>query len=148
MIHSPSKRIRPSHFIVLSAGILLQAYSALASEPLGDAQAQARALLNPPVGSRVRSVEVGTSTRTSDHVAPRADAQEFAHALLSGDEVGGNAKHSSIVRNSAGESTQSKSAQGPRVYFDAQQAARRMILGIGEPVLPPTHLAVAAKRDH
>jgi hypothetical protein len=83
MTHITSKLIRSSHLVVLSAGVLLQAYSALAREPIGDAQAQARTLLNPPVASHVTGVEVSASTQTSDYIAPRADAQEFARALLS-----------------------------------------------------------------
>jgi hypothetical protein len=146
MTHTTSKLFRSSHVVVLSAVALLRAYSALAGEPIGDAQAQARALLNPPVASHVTSVEAGTSTQTSDHVAPRADAQEFARALLSGKPIDGNATRSSIVRNAAGEGTQSSSAQGRRVYSaDAQEAAHRMILGIGEPVLTSTHLAVSQR---
>jgi hypothetical protein len=146
MTHITSKLIRSSHIVVLSAGVLLQAYSALASEPIGDAQAQARALLNRPVASHVTSVEASTSMQTSDHVAPRADAQEFARALLSGKSIDGNATHSSIARYYAGEGTQPSSAQGRRVYStDAQEAARRMILGIGEPALTSTHLAVSER---
>jgi hypothetical protein len=146
MTHITSKLIRSSHVVVLSAGVLLQAYSALASEPIGDAQAQARALLNPPVASHVTGVEAGTSTQTSDHLAPRADAQEFARALLSGKSIDGNATHSSIVRYYAEEGAQSSSAQGRRVYSaDAQEAARRMILGIGEPVLSSIHLAASQR---
>jgi hypothetical protein len=38
MTHISSKIIRSSNVVVLSAGVLLQAYSALASEPIGDAQ--------------------------------------------------------------------------------------------------------------
>jgi hypothetical protein len=45
---------------------------------------------------------------------------------------------SSIVRNYAGEGTQSSSAQSSHV----RSAARRMTLGIGEPFLTSTHLAV------
>ena len=140
MTHSSSKLIRSSRVVVLSAGILLQAYGALASEPFGDAQ-QARALLDPPVASHVMGVAAGTSTQTRDH-ALRADAQQSARALLSGKSIDGNPTRSSIVRYYAGEGTQSSSAQGRRVYSaDAQDAARRMILGIGEPVLTSTHLA-------
>jgi hypothetical protein len=146
MTYIASKLIRSSNVVVLSAGFLLQAYSALAGEPIGDAQAQARALLDPPVASHLTSVEAGTSMQTGDHVAPRVDARELARALLAGNSIDGNATHSSIVRNYAGEGTQSSSAQGRRVYSaDAQEAARRMILGIGEPVLTSTHLAVSQR---
>lgn len=146
MTYIASKLIRSSNVVVLSAGFLLQAYSALAGEPIGDAQAQARALLDPPVASHLTSVEAGTSMQTGDHVAPRVDARELARALLAGNSIDGNATHSSIVRNYAGEGTQSSSARGRRVYSaDAQEAARRMILGIGEPVLTSTHLAVSQR---
>jgi hypothetical protein len=147
MTHITYKLIRSSQVVVLSAGVLLQAYSAFASERIGDAQAQARAILNPPAASHATSVEARTSTQTGDQVAPRADAQAFALALLSGKSIDGNATHSSIVRHYAGERTQSSSAQGRRVSSaDAQEAARRMILGIGEPSLTSTHIAVRQRR--
>src|ERR1700727_2533100 len=111
MIHISSKLIRSSHVVVLSAGVLLQAYSAFGSEPIGDAQAQARALLNPPVAGHVTGVEATTSTKTGDDVAPRGDAQELTRALLSGKAIDGTATHSSIVRNDAGQGRQSSSAQ-------------------------------------
>src|SRR6202045_2240485 len=69
---------------ILTAGLLLQAHSVFASDSIGDAQAQARALLDPPVVSRVMSADAFPATQANGHVASRPDPQEQARALLLG----------------------------------------------------------------
>jgi hypothetical protein len=116
--------------LILTAGLLLQAHSAFASDSTGDAQAQARALLDPPV-SRVMSVDGFTATQANGHVAYRPDPQEQARALLLGKPEEGSVAQSAIARDGA----QSISAQDRRAYTDPQELARRMILGPGAPTL-------------
>ena len=116
---------------ILTAGLLLQAHSVFASDSIGDAQAQARALLDPPVVSRVMSVDGFTATQANGHVASCPDPQEQARALLLGKPEEG----------SVAQSAQSISAQDRRAYTDPQESARRMILGPGAPAIAPRHVA-------
>ena len=109
---------------ILTAGLLLQTHSAFANDSAGDAQAQARAFLDPPVVSRAMSVDGFTATRANGHVASRPDPQEQARALLLGKPEEG-----SVVRDGA----HSISAQDRRAYTDPQESARRMLLGPGAP---------------
>jgi hypothetical protein len=120
---------------ILAAGLLLQAHSVLASDSIGDAQAQARALLDPPVVSRVMSVDAFTAAQANGHVASRSDPQEQARALLLGKPEEGSVARSAIALNSTRDGAQSISAQDPRAYTDPQESARRMILGPGAPAL-------------
>src|ERR1700691_1222131 len=68
---------------ILSAGLLLQAHSAFASDPSNDAQAQARALLDPPVVHQVIAAQGTASSPTKDRTLVYPDAQESARAFLS-----------------------------------------------------------------
>jgi hypothetical protein len=121
--------------LILTAGLILQAHSAFASDSTGDAQAQARALLDPPVVSRVMSVGGFTATQADGHVAYRPDPQEQARALLLGKPEEGSVAQSAIAPNSTRDGAQSISAQDRRAYTDPQESARRMILGPGAPTL-------------
>jgi hypothetical protein len=121
--------------LILTAGLLLQAHSAFASNSIGDAQAQARALLDPPVVSRVMSVDGFTATRANGHVASRPDPQEQARALLLGKPEESSVAQSAIALNSTRDGAQSISAQDRRAHTDPQESARRMILGPGAPAL-------------
>jgi hypothetical protein len=111
--------------LILTAGLLLLAHSAFANDSAGDAQAQARAFLDPPVVSRAMSVDGFTATQANGHVASRPDPQEQARALLLGKPEEGSV----VTRDGA----HSISAQDRRVYTDPQESARRMILGPGAP---------------
>jgi hypothetical protein len=111
--------------VILAAGLMLQAHSAFAGDPTGDAQAQARDLLNRPVAHHVIAVETSANSRANDRSTARADAQESARALLSGRSFG--TARSATVRVQEG--APSASAQDRHSYGDPQDAARRMILG-------------------
>jgi hypothetical protein len=126
---------------VVTAGLLLQAHSAFASDSIGDAQAQARALLDPPVVSRVLGVDGFTATQANGHVASRPEPQEQARALLLGKPEEGSVAQSAIALNSTRDGAQSISAQDRRAYTDPQESARRMILGPGAPAIAPRHVA-------
>ena len=123
---------------ILTAGLLLQAHSVFASDSIGDAQAQARALLDPPVVSRVMSV---TATQASGHAASPSDPQEQARALLLGKPEKGSAAQSAIALDSTRDGEQSISAQDRRAHTDPQESARRMILGPGAPAIAARHVA-------
>jgi len=126
---------------ILTAGLLLQAHSVFASDSIGDAQAQARALLDPPVVSRVMSVDGFTATQANGHVASRPDPQEQARALLLGKPEKGSAAQSAIALDSTRDGEQSISAQDRRAHTDPQESARRMILGPGAPAIAARHVA-------
>jgi hypothetical protein len=123
---------------ILAAGLLLQAHSVLASDSIGDAQAQARALLDPPVVSRVMSV---TATQASGHAASRSDPQEHARALLLGKPEKGSVAQSAIALESTRDGAQSISVQDRRAHTDPQESARRMILGPGAQAIAARHVA-------
>jgi hypothetical protein len=119
--------------LIVTAGLLLQAHSAFAGGSIRDAQAQARALLDPPVVSRVMSVDGVTATQANRHVASRPDPQEQARALLLGKPEEGSVAQS--------DGAQSISAQDRRAYTDPQESARRMLLGPGAPAIASHHAA-------
>jgi hypothetical protein len=144
MTYISSKLVRSSHYIVLSAGFLLQAHSAFANEPIGDAQARARALLDPPVVRHVIGVETSASTQANDRAA-HPDAQALARALLLGQSKESGAAQTAIVRDSKAPGAPSHSTQDRRAYFDPQEAARLMILGSGTPVVAATKITVSER---
>jgi hypothetical protein len=109
---------------ILTAGLFLQAHSVFASDSMGDAQAQARALLDRPVVSRVMSVDDFTATQANGHVVSRSDPQEQARALLLGRPEGGSVAQSGAQSISTGDG---------RAYTDPQESARRMILSSSKP---------------
>jgi hypothetical protein len=125
---------------VVTAGLLLQAHSAFASDSIGDAQAQARALLDPPVVSRVLGVDGFTATQANGHVASRPEPQEQARALLLAKPEEGSVAQSAIALNSTRDGAQSISAHERRAYTDPQESARRMILGPGAPAIASRHV--------
>jgi hypothetical protein len=124
---------------ILTAALLLQAHSAFASDSTGDAQAQARALLDPPVVSRVMSVDGFTATQANGRVASRLGPQEQARALLLGKPEEGSVARSAIALNSTRDGAKSISAQDRRAHTDPQESARRMILGPGAPAIASRH---------
>jgi hypothetical protein len=126
---------------ILTAGLLLQAHSVFAGDSIGDAQAQARALLDRPVVSRVMSVDGVAATQANGRAASRPDPQEQARALLLGKPKAGSVAQSAIALNSMRDGAQSISAQDRRAYTDPQEAARRMILGPGVPAIASRHVA-------
>ena len=64
--------------LILSAGLLLQAHSVFAGDSVGDAQAQARAFLDPAVVHHATTV--GTLATTGPTIAPRrAPARRSSH---------------------------------------------------------------------
>jgi hypothetical protein len=142
MTHITSKLIRSSHYAALSAAFLLQAHSAFANDAIGDAQAQARALLDPPVltGAKIR-----VSTQPNDQSAAHPDAQALARALLLGRSNESGASQAAIVRHAKAPGTGSSSEQGRRAYANPEEAARRMILGSRAPAVSSTTITVSGR---
>jgi hypothetical protein len=118
---------------ILTAGLLLQAHTAFANDSAGNAQAQARAFLDPPVVSRAMSIDGFTATQADGHVASRPDPQGQARAFLLGKPEERSVVQSAIAPNSTRDGAQSISAQDRRAHTDPQESARRMILGPGAP---------------
>jgi len=145
MTRITSKLIRSTHYAVLSAAFLLQAHIAFASDAIGDAQAQARALLDPPVERHVTGVEISASTQANDQSAAHPDAQALARALLSGQSNAAGAAQAAIVRHSKAPGTGSSSEQGRRAYANPEEAARRMILGNRAPAVASTTITVSER---
>jgi hypothetical protein len=142
MTHISTLLSRSSHYAVLSAGLLLQAHSAFANDAIGDAQSQARAFLDPPVVHHAIHVETSSSTQTNDRNTAHPDAQAMARALLSGESIVSGAAQRAIVRDPKSQEPSWHASQEHRVYSDPQEAARRMILGIGVPAVATTQLIV------
>jgi hypothetical protein len=125
------KNLFNPQLFILSAGLLLRAYGAFASDPSNDAQAQARALLNPSVVYHVIAAESTVSSPTGDRTPVNPDAEESARAFLSGQSITDGAARSATARSPGKESPPAASDQDYRVFSDPQEAARRMILGLG-----------------
>ena len=117
-----SKLIRSSPRLLLSAGLLLQAQILFAAEP-ADMPAQARAFLNPPVATHVKSVESAT--------ALYADASEQARAFIVG------------KLDTAGAPVASSAREAHRGSNDPQEAVQRMILGLGSQAPVSTDISVS-----
>jgi hypothetical protein len=116
---------------ILSAGLLLQAHSAFASDPSNDAQVQARALLDPPVVHHVVARQSSSESSAHDATRMTADTQELARALLSGKSITHGAVPLASARNAVENSVKAVSDQDHPAYSNPQEAARRMILGPG-----------------
>ena len=130
MTNLTSKLIRSSRYIVLSAGFLFQAHSLFAAEP-GDTHVQVRAFLNPPIVSNVKSVD--------SVAAGYSDAGEQVRAFILGNANVGGAELPAVA-------TAAISVHGGnRDYTDIQETVRRIILGLGTPVIASTNLTVSER---
>jgi hypothetical protein len=114
---------------ILSAGLLLQAHSAFASDPSNEAQAQA--FLNPPVVHHVIAAQGTASSPANDRALVYPDAQETARAFLAGKSVTDGAARRATAHSTGEDRPLADSDQEHRVFSDPQEAARRMILGLG-----------------
>ena len=123
------KNLFSPQLFFLSAGLLLRAHCAFANDPSNDAQAQARALLNPPVVHHVIAAQ-GASSPTNDRTLVGPDAQESARAFLSGKSITDDAARSATANLTQKERQGAASNQSSRVSVDPQEAMRRMILGV------------------
>jgi hypothetical protein len=130
---------------ILSAGLLLQAHSAFAGDSIGDAQAQARGLLEAPTVNHVASIDGFAATQANGRVAPRPDSQEQARDILLGKPERGSVSRSAIALDATRDGARSISAQDRRAYIDPQESARRVILGYGAPASSTNHKPIVKK---
>jgi hypothetical protein len=122
---------RPS--FILASGLMLLTHGAFAGDPSGDAQAQARELLDRPVVHYVIAVDAAAAgTPGNARATAFPDAQESARSLLLGKSLAVGAAPTANVPYLTPEGAPSASAQVHRSNSDPQDAARRMILGLRE----------------
>lgn len=125
-----SKPIKTSNrpLALLSAAFLLQTGGALAADRAGDAQTQARELLSQTIGARSVAAQ---SKPLADGGTPLAapDPQEQARRVLLGAQsTGGEGEMPQRYANSTSPAGVVGSGHR-RAHSDAQEMARRMILG-------------------
>ena len=127
----PSKKLS-YRFVLIAATILLHANSVLAAEFVRDAQMQARDLLSGTVGGRAKIVDASPAISADGHQISNLDPQEQARQLILGKRTFGGAAWLRVALDSKAKVTAAVPARGKRREFsDAQELARRMILGIG-----------------
>lgn len=131
MISLTAKLVRSSHYVMLSAGLLLQAHSVFAADP-GDLQTQIQAVLNPPVAS---SSNLKSPARVA---ATYSDAGEQVRAFILARRVGS-------ADAAAGATAAISSREEKPGYSDLQEATRRMILGQTAPALATVTRTVAKR---
>jgi hypothetical protein len=126
-----SKLIKTSNraLALLSAAFLLQTGGALTAARAGDAQSQARELLSQTTAGR--AVAAQSNTLADGETSPAVlDPQEQARRVLLGTpNAGGEAK---VAGPRYAQSTSAAGVAGRgdrRVHSDAQEMARRVILG-------------------
>jgi hypothetical protein len=102
--------------MLISAGILLHANGALAAQFVGDPQMQADDLLSGTVGGRAKIVEGSPAVPADGRHAFNPDPQQQARQLILGKPTSAGIARQNIQR----------------VYADAQDSARRMLLGTEE----------------
>jgi hypothetical protein len=128
IIMTSSKLIKTSNrpLALLSAAFLLQAGGALTAARAGDAQMQARELLSQSTAGRSLAAQSDTLPDGETSLAA-LDPQEQARRVLLG--AGGQAK-AAAQRYAKSTSAAGVVGRGDRrAHSDAQEMARRMILG-------------------
>jgi hypothetical protein len=118
-------------FVLMAAAILLHANNVLAAEFVGDAQMQARDLLSGTVGGRANTVDASPAISAHGHQTSNLDPQEQARDLILGKRTPGRVAGRRVALDSKTTVSAVVPARGKRRESDAQELARRMILGIG-----------------
>jgi hypothetical protein len=131
--------------LVFSAGLLLRAHSAFANDSSNDAEAQAKAFLDPPVVHHVIAVQGIANSLGDDRTLGYQDAQESVRAFLSGKSITDSAERPATARSTQEERPAAGSGRNYRASSDAQEAMRRTILGLG--AAPPVASSNAAARE-
>jgi hypothetical protein len=124
-----SKLVKTSNrsLLLLSAAFLLQTGGALSAARAADAQTQARELLSQTAAGRSVAAQ---SNALPDGTAPAAlDPQEQARRVLLGARSAGGEAEASAPRYAKSTSAAGVVGRDSRVHSDAQEMARRMILG-------------------
>ena len=126
----PSKVLN-YRFVLIAIATLLHANHVLAAEYV-DAQMQARDLLSGTVGGRAQTVDASPAISADGHQPSNLDPQEQARQLILGKRSFGAAAGPRIALDSKTKVAQAAPARCKRrECSDAQELARRMILGTG-----------------
>jgi hypothetical protein len=125
----PSKKLS-YRFVLISAAILLHANNVLGAELECDAQIQARDLLSGTVCGRAKIVAISSVISAHGHQTLSLDPQEQARELILGKRALGRAAGRSLALDSAANVSAAVPTRSTRRESDAQELARRMILGI------------------
>jgi hypothetical protein len=118
-------------FVLIAATILLHANNVLAAELVGDAQMQARDLLSGTVGGQVKITDASPTLSALGHQTSNLDPQEQARELILGKRTPGPVAGRRVALDSKTKVLAVVPARGKHRESDAQELARRMILGIG-----------------
>jgi hypothetical protein len=102
--------------VLVSAGILACTSGALAEQPIGDAQQQARDLLTGTFDRQVTVTHDLPSHAVRERWMPGIDPQEQARRLISG-------------TSNVGDAARPRVAAKRHTYGDPQELAQRMVLG-------------------
>ena len=129
--HIPGKTLS-YRFVLMAAAILLNGNMVLAAEFVGDAQMQARDLLSGTVGGRAKIVDASPAVSAHSHKTSNLDPQDQARELILGNRPPGRAAGRRVALDSKAKVSEAVPSRSKRRESDAQESARRMILGIGE----------------
>jgi hypothetical protein len=127
-----SMKILSRRLIAISAAILINANTVLAASRVGDAQMQARDLLSGTVGGRTKIIDKSLAISADHHQKSYRDPQEQARQLILGKpRFDGTVSRGFAVQSKTNVAVPVSTRQNG-VHTDAQELARRMILGTGD----------------
>jgi hypothetical protein len=117
--------------LALMAATILGANNVLAAEFVDDAQMQARDLLSGTVGGRAKIVNASPVVAERRSRTSNLDPQEQARELILGERSFGRATGRRVDIGSDTRFSTLGHLGKRREFSDAQELARRMILGVG-----------------
>jgi hypothetical protein len=110
-------------WVLISAGILLFANGAIAGQPVGDAQQQARDLLLGTANGLAGSVDKLPAVAADGHSRGDLDPQEQARQMILG-----TAHYGSVAGTAVASTPAVPARTNHRTYSDPQERARRLLL--------------------
>jgi hypothetical protein len=126
----PSKKLS-YRFVLMAAAILPHASNVLATEFVSDPQMQARDLLSGTVGGRAKIVDASPAISAQSHETSNLDPQGQARELILGKRTVGRETGRRVAVDSTAKISATAPSRSKLRESDAQESARRMILGIG-----------------
>jgi hypothetical protein len=111
-------------WVLISAGILLYANGAIAGQPVGDAQQQARDLLSSTANGLAGSIDKLPAVAADGHSRGDLDPQEQARQMILG-----TAHYGSVAGTAVASTPAVPARTNHRTYSDPQERARRLLLG-------------------
>ena len=118
-----STKTSAHRWVLISAGILLLANGAIAGQPVGDAQQQARDLLLGTVNGQARTIDKFPVVAADRLQRSNPDPQEQARQMISG-----MPNRSSVAVGAAASTPAASTRPNHRTYSDPQEMARRLLL--------------------